>query len=391
MNIKTKIISLLQIALIIILIIILLHHAFSTKPKYSRETEKLFNLLEGEDIAHADETIKSLEKEPELVKDSEYYLRKGVIYQHNLKNPQKAKECYQRALTLLKTEKNNNYIHVTDRIIDNIRLGNANQMEPLALRAEELQEHFIVSDLYALATKKKPLETSSDKAKVIEQKIEYNSDPQNVHDSTINNDFLTQYNRIKKYNNDEGIYYDIKTFSPSNKNVINVIKSFDNKTFTSLIGNDSSREFINHIYTRIMSKDNIKNRDKLLEMLETQLKDCATSNNGIVCIAGRHTRLLSTFATLDKDPSLGILRSKEMIRNELLNDAAQIVERGIGEKSKTPKNIIDEYNNNIESPGVLELKAKMAAEIEGLRTKYNGLIPDAQLDLLIKQSLDVIL
>ena len=95
-------------------------------------------------------------------------------------------------------------------------------------------------------------------------------------------------------------------------------------------------------------------------------------------------------ALLDKDPELGVLRPKDALRNELLNDAARVVEKYTGASTKVAKNIIDDYNNNVSTKDVAELKECMIGEISQLEKKYQGKLPDDQVKLLIQQSLAVV-
>ena len=172
------------------------------------------------------------------------------------------------------------------------------------------------------------------------------------------------------------------------EHVLNVIKS--NTSDTSLTGG-TEYDLLKEVWTRINSSSNKNNKDKLIESLEDQLVECSTGPGSTVCVAGRCSRVISSLALLDKDPNLGVLKTKEVLRNELLNEAAKVVERYTGKDSKlTAANVLDDFNNSRSTPEVQELKNTMTDEINKLSENYAGRLPDDQRNLIIQQSLSII-
>lgn len=396
-----RLIALLQFSVIVITILIILHYIYIGRPrKYSQEFEDLYNKLEGEDATYARDALNAAENEPEESRDSEYYYRMGLIFQHNLHDMRSATLCYERALALLDEERklNNNYLFITDRIADNAILANNNALLNNANTAQRAGIRFGFADLHIYATPETnanfiPSNTSK-RANMIESRKTFKSDSQNVHDSAINADIMEQYSRIKRYNEAEGLNFSIESYVPPEDHrktrinkVLDVIKSNPEKTsFT----NTTEYEFINAIWNRINSVRNYKNKDDLIESFSQQLYECASSDISTVCVAGRCSHVISSLALLDRDPELGILKPRDALRNELLNDAAKVVEKYTGESTKVDKKIIEDYNNNVDSNAVSELKECMIREISQLEKKYQGKLPDDQVRLLIQQSLSVV-
>lgn len=401
-KLEHRLISLFQFALLIIVIIIMINYIFNgyQGKKYSLEFENLYNKLEGEDSKYARQALDAADSEPEERRDSEYYYKRGVILQHNLNDIKGAKRCYEKALQLLnrKSPRNNDFLFITDRISDNARTARMPGLQRAAAFVQNNQIMMLADDGLQeaiMAGTTKPSNTSRI-ANQIEQSKTFKSDSQNVHDSSLSGDLLAQYRKLLEYNNEEGLNMTVEEFKPSTKdntkynricNVLNVIKS--NSSKTSLIG-ATEYDLLNSVWNRIHSKYNLENRKKLIEALEDQLNECATSDTATVCVAGRCSHVISSLALLDRDPTLGILKTKEVLRNELLNDAAKIVERYTGSKAETPAHVLKDYMNNNETNEVTTLKANMAREIQSLGEKYEGRLPVEQRDLLIQQSLAVI-
>lgn len=412
-NLTHRLISLLQFAIVIILIIIGIYEIFRNYGgiKYSRDFEAFYNKLEGEDPAYAQEALDAAHAEPLNRRDAEYYYRLGVITQHNLNDPKGAEKYFVKALEMLNNLEqkvvNNDYIFLTDRIADNARAArnpvlhnNAIQIQADGVRNQiiGINDPNLIREQIALFADRQNIHPNNTSAfaNAIENVKTFKSDSQNVHDSTLNSDLALQFKKIKNYNQLEGLKINVEGFKPRTKdpeknkrinNVLNVIKS--NASVTSLIGG-TEYQLLEAVYNRIYSSQNINNREKLLEALTDQLNECATSDTSTVCVAGRCGHVLSSLAILDNDPELGILKTKEVIRNSLLNDAAHIVERYTGEDSTVNKQTLDDFNKGNDTNDVKNLKLNMANEIKMLGDKYEGQLPDDQKKLLIQQSLAVI-
>lgn len=401
-----KIIELLQYTLLIIVLVMCIYYAIDV---YKRHTSfgDLYNALEGESPKYAQEAIAAAIETPEEDRNSEYYYRLGVIHQHNLHDRFTADQFYKLALKTLNKElrenphPNNDYLFITDRIADNARLDGNQGLQGLAMNIQHAGMQIQLENPIGYidqdnTTTVKP-ENSSIRANLIEQNKSYKSDSQNVHDSTLTEFLREQYQKIKSYNESEGINFSPEGFSPSTTDgakaqrisfVLDTIKR--NSSDTSLI-NGTEYDLLASVWTRINSRSNAKNKEKLIESFEDQLNECATSPSATVCVAGRCGHVISSLALLDKDPNIGVLKTKEVLRNEFLDGASKIVERYTGvDSSITPKEILNDFNSGKGTPDVMSLKETMINEINNLGATYTGKLPDEQRNLVIQQSLAVI-
>lgn len=402
-----KIIGVLQYALLIIVLVICIYYAVDVY-KHTTSFSSLYNSLEGEDPKYAKEAIKAALDMPEEDRDSEYYYRLGVIYQHNLHDKYNANKFYKIALKILNKElretkqPNNDYLFITDRIADNARLAGDQNLQNLANNTQHLgiqiQLQYVNQDDWFNITNTQKIATANNsmRANAIEQNKTFKSDSQNVHDSALTGFLREQFAKIKQYNQSENINFSPEGFKPNTKDaekarrigfVLDTIKR--NSTDTSLIGG-TEYDLLGSVWTRINSRANSRNREKLIESLEDQLNECATGPSSTVCVAGRCSHLVSSLALLDQDPNIGVLKTKELLRNELLDGAAKIVERYTGSNKITPQNIIDDFNANRVTDEVKKLKEIMTNEITHLSTAYAGKLPDEQRALVVQQSLAVI-
>lgn len=383
------------ISLLIVTIIILIFY-YIVFLRSSNDFEDLYNKLEGEDPTYAEEALAAAEAEPEDQKDAEYYYRTGVILQNNLHDNNRAFKNYRKALSLVGAQQNNDFLFITDRIGDNARIAQNTEMERIAQIIQRIQIEERKNNQTAPTETHTVTHNTSPQANKIEGTKTFASDSQNVHDSALNTDLLEQYNRIKNYNYEEGLNFSIDNYVPRTNDgskyqkilyVLDVMKS--NSYKTSLTGS-TEYELLNAVWNRINSRDNIKNLGRLIEAFEDQLSECATSSHSTVCVSGRCSHVISCLALLDKDPTLGILRTKEVWRNQLLNDAAKIVEHFTGDDSATPKNIIDDYMKGENTEEVQALKNSIITGIQSLGKKYVPHLPPEQVDLLIQQCIAVV-
>jgi hypothetical protein len=106
----------------------------------------------------------------------------------------------------------------------------------------------------------------------------------------------------------------------------------------------SEKTFIGNVFTKIYNEKDKKRQKTLMENFLLNLKD--SYGEGVpVCITGRTTRILTTFADMDNEnPTLGILTSKPVIRNEILTKAASVRNKVLEEA--TPE-IQRKYNDGV--------------------------------------------
>ena len=117
-------------------------------------------------------------------------------------------------------------------------------------------------------------------------------------------------------------------------------------------------------------------------------------NDYIVCSSGRNARLFSCLAFLDKESKnkgIGILKTKESIRNEILEECAKIVKKytDCGQtknKMGIPKYVIEHYNEGRVTIKVKELEENIRKEILNLKEQFiNRGFDDIYIDQILNE------
>jgi hypothetical protein len=190
------------------------------------------------------------------------------------------------------------------------------------------------------------------------------NDPQNVHDSLVNNDVKSIYKRILEKNEKETLVSDqtvdietirktVNKFPFSNKTkkqnarrIVERMAAVRPKEETTSIGG-SEREILINVWKRINSPENADHCDSLQESFMEALADGMDKSaiNGTyheVCTMGRCSRVLNSLTMLDSDPVISQpVKTKEILRNEVFMKAHQIIQAHL---TTVPAPLSDAYN-----------------------------------------------
>ncbi len=189
------------------------------------------------------------------------------------------------------------------------------------------------------------------------------NDSQNVHDSGLQKTFLAGYNNLRRLNSfnkvripqreiDEHIKNYVKTNTTINPTVKETaLKALEymrktNQSITNLQG-ASEMEVLTNVYNRIYSSDNKANKEKLKEILITQLAESMPKNQNDqetpVCAQGRATRVFSIFQAVDPQSEQLVLKPKWVLKEELSSLASNVRDSFL---QNLPKNRQDNYNTD---------------------------------------------
>lgn len=222
--------------------------------------------------------------------------------------------------------------------------------------------------------------------------VKIKSDPQNVHDSNVNEDLKKIYNRIVinnmlEDNNDDNreelTQYLKNNLSPDRYDRAMKTLRYTN-SYNSAVG-EKENLVIDNVWKRINSKDNVDKRDALRESFADALIDCTDEKGYTVCSGGRCARILSSLTLLDSDKNIAEpVKTRDIIRSEVMSKAHKILQDSL---EQIDDNIADEYLEGKDSPEVSEFESKVKEEIDKkIRIDYphqpihiiDGLIKDAQ-------------
>lgn len=191
----------------------------------------------------------------------------------------------------------------------------------------------------------------------IKDNVEWLIDKQNVHDHLLNDQMLKQYNIIKEENKKpvmnfymleqliSYIKYDreIKDipqkYIDDSLKLIRFIRPKDQKI--TKLNNIKEEEYLGTLFNRALDSDNKK---ELICSLLNNMSD-AWNNGHPVCVTGRITRYLSSFAHLDKNTNIGILLTIQALKNEIFEKSGKIQNEVLGKLSYEDRN---KYNNDID-------------------------------------------
>jgi len=403
------------LVLIIILIIFLLFISNNTSTDSSmRNNIKniINNKLFGERL---DSNVLDVIRKINKIKNKNAcdYNNLGMLYSCHLGNHIKSHDYYIKALDNMhnKMEENdaNTAIYRMENIINRkvCNRGRDLYVFPAHLRQKilpimNLTQNAIYKKIIKKSLKKKTTKKRNVDIELKRKKV-WKSDTQNVHDSVVLNDLKSQFKYIKDQNNVTGCsrytFDQICNFLINYPNTHN--KSKDIIKVLNVIRNNGKvinldvceKAYLMEIWRRIQTPVNNAGRKSLELSLICSLQDCVEKGS-VVCPTGRNTRLMASLAHLDRDSKskgIGILKSKESLRNEILEFSAKIVQKHIGSGSSTPKYIIEHYNEGKSTEKVKDLEEKIKTEILNLRGEFIGRgLDDKKIDQILSECMAVI-
>lgn len=242
---------------------------------------------------------------------------------------------------------------------------------------------------------------------------EIRNDPQNVHESQVNNDMMRVYrNILAKNDRDDGIVggtvnhaaniaelrqyaNNYKYTDPKQKERVmkTINKMAEGNYITSL--NAKENEILSNVWKRTNSLDNEANRENLRTALITGLADCVEAGyNGTeyqVCASGRTGRVLGSMTLLDADENISEpIKTAEVLRNEVFAKSYKIIQDALKE---TDDETARGYNGALESPAPdVDMRVKQFEDTLRnriaftLRAEYEGKVDSHVLENLVKDA-----
>lgn len=368
-----------------VVVIILLIYMITVLPifKYGTLNQTLlaenFDNINDENIGEA--AIAVLNGENNIVNPNPADLyRVGVTYLLNMHDPVNAHDRFTQALLQVRENPGQeNNLYYVDRITDFNEMFTDVLVNDLPLQ-QALEEIFM------------------DNNTTIEAKARnWTPDNHNVHDTSVNDGVKEHYAKIKKLNSrmeykPEYSYQAAKEMvirnSADKDKIAKIFDRFNNDHKIKCL-DSSEQELIGAVYQRMHAPENKNNFNELRQALCDAINDCGTEA-GTVCQHGRISRIIASLAILDAEPSMGILKTKQLARTEIYNTAGKIVSDAVAELKIDDKKIYDDYINDVDSSEVLEFKNSLEQDIEKIRKDYVKNLPADQLNLILKECKETI-
>jgi hypothetical protein len=206
------------------------------------------------------------------------------------------------------------------------------------------------------------------------------SDPQNVHDSGVNEGNKKIWQRLIEKNpgrvQSAEIISEIQKELHNNKNFtnnehklknINEIIALMNKGYSNSTLGTTEDQILAQVWLRINSRENQKNKDSLRQAFYESLSDCMEkSYDGgwrSVCVSGRSNRILQTLTLLDEDPVLSEpVKTTEMLKNEVFGKTSNIIQNELKKYPIDAQKLYLESTN--ETKELEQLKENIKSKVE---------------------------
>lgn len=192
----------------------------------------------------------------------------------------------------------------------------------------------------------------------LENSINYTSDPQNVHDSSINSDLRATLRKLRASSPNADPHtaiYEVRNYIDANvtgpkrhraERTLNIIeKGHKIGTF-----DDTEDGILSVVWERAKDKRNSANEVAMKDAIVTALAD-SVENGSPVCINGRCARVLNSLVTLDFDPNVGSAMTLEAYRNQIFKETQDIIKNHIDTATKSTdpaiRAVAESYNSSI--------------------------------------------
>jgi hypothetical protein len=233
--------------------------------------------------------------------------------------------------------------------------------------------------------------------KVILSRQEWQSDSQNVHDSALLDGLRAQFLRVRDENVDinnvrlhdykEAVNWlrlrykdDAEKLSKINK----VITFLNNNYKVSSDPDIYEQDILTTVWQRAYDIGNQANFNEIRDAIGDAVLDCVEGDH-VVCMSGRTSKIWQALARVDKAADVGVLKSKQALRNEIYELSAKIVDDHVGTNGTASEALKEAYRRNENTEQVKEITEAMKKQIDDLRNNYSGKLSKEQLDLIIEE------
>jgi len=209
------------------------------------------------------------------------------------------------------------------------------------------------------------------------------SDPQNVHDSNVQDTLAKKYDRIKSLNGMEHMV-GIDDFLMKHSDDISgaahsvIAKIVSNYEPIYRLGSDLESDVFANVWSRINSPANKASFDQLKKSFIENLEN-AVENGQPVCVGGRTARLLDSLSMFDCDPIVGEqLKTYDLIKKEILDRAHVILTNIVATLPDDERNTYEHGKLDDPQLPAIELKLKQQLGKE-LHEEYKNIVESDRL------------
>lgn len=324
--------------IIIIIIIICIVALFGI---FKKDNKKISSSNYIEEKEKAQEFDGNIEEGKKFIKAAkEGYVDYGVsydvsqVYRYNIQDEELKEDEYLVTLNLIRDSvingeyDNSEVSHILDKMIsdENVELDTYIQIQEIYMLLNERRVHDVKRDTKVkkdLKIKKKPKLYSGNIVK---------NDNHNVHDHNLQAEMIEQFEGMKKSPSSDDIELVIR--ERGTPKAMQFIKTIDH-TFTPLGMNE--REIYQVVWNRICDPVNTNNVKELKRAFFEAVEDSVYESNGMLinhCSSGRVARAIGSLAMIDA--SYGVLKTNDMLKKEIFDKSAHIMDSTIEEFKNDP-------------------------------------------------------
>lgn len=377
---------------------------------YQRRTHEAFDNITGDQFdIHARQVIEYGEQIPNPRAIDHY--RVGTVYLLNARNPRNARDHFDQALQDIINQRAGilEGDFILDRVMDlqeyfinHPEVGDLPIQEAMIAQANIRRD--TIKEVQTQIKEKRIDENDPEfTQKVILAQKHWQSDSQNVHDTAIFDEILAQYNVLKHENtkvknvhlhNYQELRDWYKSYFHNDSDKLSkahkVFNMLDNNYPVGHLPGVNEQDLITAIWKRAYDERNKRNFNKIRESLGDALMDCV-ENDHVVCMAGRTGKIWQALAMVDCEPSMGVLKTKRFIKNEILDRCAKIVDDYVGVKNGSATTQLKEaYANDEKTPQVEEIRQCMLKQMDDLIPYYSELLPEKQVIEIINECKSIV-
>ncbi len=284
-------------------------------------------------------------------------------------------------------------IFMVDRIANfGARVGNQVMLETATTIGANLNQQAI--DQRLATVKVLPITIEKRAETFLQSGVHYTNDRQNVHDSSVSNDLRDTYNWLKaaaqnmtnKPTNEQTIS-EIQQYSANllkNKEISQ--QKFDN--INKILARAASNEYIStfdareadilsSVWSRTKNQEKEEDNSTIKNAIIDSIAD-AVENDMPVCINGRCGRYLTSLATIDSNPELGIVKTKEAYHHEILNNANTIlkerIDQALNSEDPSLSAVGKSYKNGTDGSELPE--ADIQNFVNSVKHDYNSMVSE---------------
>ena len=404
---KYTAITVLVIVILYIIYAIYCQVRISGEDRNQRLTRVYFHNIRGDDFDEEAQNVIEYGEAIENPRAIDHY-RVGVVHLINARNPRDAHRHFNEALVQII----NGQVDMREApfILDRIEDFHDQFIDVVDIEELPLQRAILAhygnhaATLRNLSNKKTEIATDDPAftQKTILSRQDWQSDSQNVHDASINEELKAQIHKVKTDNskikdiqlhdyNEAVNWLRVRYKNDPQKlaNVNKVIDMINNNYAVGIVPNIREKDVLTTVWQRTYDADNAKNAAQLREAMGEAVLDCVERDH-VVCNAGRTSKIWQALARLDKDEDVGVLKTKQVIRNEIYQKAAKIVDDFVGVNGSASQILKESYANNENTEQVRELTECMKNKIDDLKSEYTTLLHDTHLVPIIEECKAVI-